>query len=105
MAEAKFTPGPWEVSRPISPEHPWIDAACNLTPSPNGDDYYMSVSGICNAADASLITAAPDLYEALETAELGIQELCNGQHPENECWNTLKTVRAALAKARGDANG
>lgn len=43
------------------------------------------------------------LVEALKIAELGIEELCNEQHPDNECWNTLKTVRAALAKARGEA--
>ncbi len=41
------------------------------------------------------------LIEALKAAELGIEELCHGQHPDNECWNTLRTVRAALSQATG----
>jgi len=34
---------------------------------------------------------------------LASEELCQGQDPANECWVTLATIRAALAKARGEA--
>lgn len=52
-------------------------------------------------ANARLIAAAPDMYEALKVAEIASEELCQGQDPANECWNTLRMIRAALAKAEG----
>jgi len=54
-------------------------------------------------ANAHLLFAAPDMYAALLVAELASEELCQGQDPANECWVTLATIRAALAKARGEA--
>jgi len=52
-------------------------------------------------ANARLIAAAPDMHEALKVAEIASEELCQGQDPANECWNTLRMIRAALAKAEG----
>ena len=54
-------------------------------------------------ANGHLIAAAPDMYAALLVAELASEELCQGQDPANECWVTLATIRAAIAKARGEA--
>jgi hypothetical protein len=53
------------------------------------------------AGNAALISAAPEMYEALKRAEIAVQELCNDQHPGNECWNILREIRAALTKAEG----
>lgn len=55
-----------------------------------------------NMANAHLIAAAPDMYDALIQAELASRELCEGQDPENQCWVTLEDIRAALRKARGE---
>jgi hypothetical protein len=49
-----------------------------------------------------LKSAAPDMLEALRAAEIASEELCQGQDAANECWNTLRTIRAAIAKAEGN---
>jgi hypothetical protein len=43
--------------------------------------------------------AARAMLAALRVAENTAAELCNDQHPENECWNSLATIRAAIAQA------
>ena len=37
---------------------------------------------------------------ALRRAEYGLEELCYEQDEANECWNILREVRAAIAKAK-----
>lgn len=41
---------------------------------------------------------ADALQKVLERARIAVDELCNGQHPDNECWNILREIDAALAK-------
>lgn len=50
-------------------------------------------------ANARLIAAAPEALEALKQAEFAVEELCQGRDSENECWNILRVIRAAIAKA------
>jgi hypothetical protein len=53
-------------------------------------------------ANANLIAAAPDMYEALESMIKSYTYHC----PEaDEHSNAIKTARAALAKARGKQEG
>lgn len=97
---AKFTPGPWKVGR----------ANQHLVMVADGRSVGLE---ICRAkafvseyreqslANARLIAAAPEMYEALKLAEITTNELCAGQHPENACWEILHAIRAALAKAEG----
>lgn len=66
-------------------------------------EHIDGITGEELTANAHLIAAAPELYAALLVAELASEELCQGQDPANECWVTLATIRAALAKARGEA--
>jgi hypothetical protein len=119
MNKPAFTPGPWRISRKERPPigrqasgEPWSKDA-------NGNVFWgYSVSGSSEAgaailptlaavhnfpdqidANARLISAAPDLYEALDhfvtTAErVGLRD---GNMPE---W--LPKAKAALAKARGE---
>jgi hypothetical protein len=57
-----------------------------------------------NKADAHLIAAAPDLYEALQVAEESIVTFM-GVHDypmESGAGQILEQVKAALAKARGE---
>lgn len=53
--------------------------------------------------DARMLAAAPDMYDALLAAELAVEELCRGQDPANECWNVLRRIQGARAKAEGRA--
>lgn len=54
------------------------------------------------AANAHLIAAAPDLYEALAEAELQIEYVHEKFAATGSGNNTLVKIRAALAKARGE---
>ena len=92
-----WTPGPWAVGK-------------------NGDvnskDGLVVVVGVSyeigkaardrDKADARLIAAAPDLYEALEWAvnHFDGDTKCNA----NQETNCIEKCRDALAKARGDAS-
>lgn len=37
---------------------------------------------------------------ALREAECCLEQMCIGQHPENECWNVLTNVRRAINEMR-----
>lgn len=86
----KFTPGPWIIG----------------TPPPNGELTIGNQAGMMvavattgfscpTAANASLIAAAPDLLEALETC-IDYGSMTGGE------WVSDK-ARAAIAKARGES--
>ncbi|CEF54582.1 hypothetical protein [Acetobacter ghanensis] len=116
MSEAKFTPGPWHLeagfeSSPGDFEEYWQVH--------DGQDAIVCSSSFCTAenkeANARLIAAAPELYEALNgllrtLAESGIEldslssptPLINLLNTEEE-YAVLEQSRAALAKARGEA--
>lgn len=112
MTDTKFTPGPWSVAADYDNKlhvcSPWNDRV-----KPKNSDTYGSYLGahICEVphqgedapvvtltqakANAHLIAAAPELYEALDlfidwmNEEEGAHALCD-------------KGRAALAKARGE---
>lgn len=52
-------------------------------------------------ANGRLMAASKKMYEALLAAELAVAQLCEGQDPANECWNSLANIRAAIAAAGG----
>lgn len=104
----KHTPGPWDVSRPLSPDHPWISARCNHDRAPDGSEFYMSVSGLCNEADARLIAAAPEMLEAIRFARNELMLVRDGHTggvpnsivaliPE-----AIERIDAAIAAATGE---
>lgn len=87
MGEAKFTPGPWRVRfgniGHVAAENGALVAKC------------QRLTGLCNLqANAHLIAAAPELYEALERVIKIIDD-------SSWCLK-LTEERAALAKARGE---
>jgi hypothetical protein len=91
MAETKWTPGLWEVHGTVKGSY-GIFSPCSK----------VAVSAIVSAhpehkANANLIAAAPELYEALEALEA----LDDGDEPF--AWDHAKlfdAARKALAKAR-----
>jgi hypothetical protein len=118
-SEKKWTPGPWYVKYC---GHQDAGSACRISDNPDcTDDYggvvYDTNHDECNhmmsVADARLIAAAPDLYDALESAlalfdadhalsrfDWGSSFLRAGDIRE---LNELPgIIRAALAKARGE---
>lgn len=84
MSEPKFTPGPWLVmANQIGTQETEIASIC-LTAQ-------IRLPKDETKANAHLIAAAPDLYEALE--------YCIKQIPE---FGDVPGIKAALAKARGE---
>lgn len=92
--ERKWTPGPWIGGT-------WEgDDTCEVL-----DDNLMLVARTKTEANAHLIAAAPDLYEALEyMRDAGCPD-CNGDcasaNPQVAAC-PMKRAAAALAKARGE---
>lgn len=81
MADAKFTPAPWDCTGCLFPDDDL-----------GGVYYRVQADGMdARGANARLIAAAPELYEALEKALRGFVGT-----PE-----TRAELHAVLAKARG----
>ena len=104
MTERKWTPGPW-VWRYEDGGHmeadqwflsPGVLMADGTDGTPSGDSI--------DRANARLIAAAPEMYEALEQARDTILELINARNSEaegsDEDW--VGGINATLAKARGE---
>ncbi len=114
MSETKWTPGPWTVHdcnvdnlahlvRFDGPAviyadddcdvHPIADCSCNLS-CRLGDEQF---------ANARLIAAAPELYEALVRASIKLGAYVGVCKDDKELTNTvLPMIAAALLKARGE---
>ena len=94
MSDMKFTPGPWAVE--IGPGRPEDGTVVEVL-SKSGEciaDVYVAADS--HVADADLIAAAPDLYDALEA-------MLEADDAEDfEAFSVaIVAARAALAKARG----
>lgn len=97
----KHTLGPWKL--------------CGITSVGSGSGYYsvLDSDGMCvcdlsdrPVSDAHLISAAPDMYEALKgfVAKLDTAILVEGDHPTSHLADELRAALAALAKAEGRDN-
>lgn len=87
----EFTKGPWSIHKKLdfivsSSDEEIADTSCSPNPQ----------------ADANLIAAAPDLYEALVDVMAEISFLGNEVHYFGTT-ERFDAARAALAKARGEA--
>ena len=99
MAETRFTPGPWEYDGMVTDDHGhgWFVRPCAART--------ISVEGRTDEeadANAHLIAAAPDLYNALnrimDYAHTGasVKDIIPEDQPQ------FIAAYAALAKARGE---
>ena len=105
------TPGPWEADEPSSGVHRRIFIR-RVGENVNGGAHacVFAVDGTATAygtqdANASLIAAAPDLLEALET----LVQMCEqvvpdhiATNPDHDYGQSDDAARAAIAKARGE---
>lgn len=93
MSELKATPGPWRViekAKPVGWAH--FEVAWS--------DYDELVCDIVyEEADAHLIAAAPEMYEALDA----IVNCWDGPLYKHQMLPNIVKARAALKKARGEA--
>ena len=106
--ENKFTPGPWKVGYRVA--YGW-----DIGPSPlkwaasvNDGDILGAGDGE-GLANAHLIAAAPDMYEALKEALATIEYVKEyvegmGLSAEDDCNNAIEIINAAIAKADGEEN-
>lgn len=120
MSEPKFTKGPWQTIN-ISWDYSMIideDAAriAQVFIRDEVDEETQDKFEEIKEADANLIAAAPDMYEALEEVVALVcdscleyerfKELCHGRQKvviaENPCNNCTNKVIKALRKARGE---
>ncbi len=95
MSEPKWTPGPWTTD--LGPNE-----SAEICMAPDGeliaDCYLMTTGNGSGHANARLIAAAPELYEAL-------QAFVNWRYAEDpDDGSVTDAAYAALAKARGESS-
>lgn len=104
MSETKWTPGPWEISSTFTGPHV-------ISPAGKKDDAIAFVFGETFRQvqeDARLISAAPDMAEALARAVNTLAmarerlEQAGFMSAAADCSEDESTARSALAKARGE---
>lgn len=112
--ETRFTPGPWCTPHFAKPE---VNCQCRYVLSENQGGFGAIASVHCSGdgddwqsngdnpkfeesvANAHLIAAAPEMYEALE----GIKEWINRLPiPTHGATKKMMDISAALSKARGE---
>ena len=96
---SEFTSGPWDIQR--SGDGKRISIGIGLVDGPNGYDVAEVYSDDCDPceaqANANLISAAPDLYHALDDL-VAILELDTRSY----VFDAVRSARSALTKARGE---
>ena len=108
MSETKFTPTPWEILddaivffEPVCCGNDVVYGGCCGCP----DASPVHIASFSNEADANLIAAAPDLYEALNSCACELAHLIKQLkiREKSIVVTTYNKALAALAKARGEA--
>jgi hypothetical protein len=114
MSETKWTPGPWQqgmrtganancIYKQVGPELHDVDAIAMVygirlnTSAENVTKRWSE--GVSNAR---LISAAPDLYDALEECKRVLSDLQSTQLEGTRTRAAWEKARTALAKARGE---
>lgn len=97
--EPKFTKGPWRTQKGDSVVH-IIAAGGAPIANTSTKEYWRKLDAI-DEANAHLMSAAPELYEALWRL-LGTAERGNATTHEPGCRCVIHEAEAALAKARGE---
>ena len=93
MSAPQHTPGPWQSFPSVSRVRPFVIDTAIGTDSTNGTVIAEVPRGKQGQANANLIAAAPDLYEALMLVSRNSGKL---SHMD---W---QQVERALARARGE---
>lgn len=108
--ETKWTPGPWVVNEKFSSPHLLDADYCAITA---GSGIYdagryqhdgFEFTGYIGMANANLIAAAPELYDALDDLLAEYMSVLRGPYCQydEDCEITDK-VKSAMEKARGES--
>ena len=109
---SKHTPGPWILSETSVLRYgdTLPTKICEIFCSNNNKviceipDYrYHAEYDVSDRADAHLLTAAPDLLEALEELERSVFAGSYEDPSHDRIFRALKDARAAIVRARGEA--
>lgn len=103
MTEPKWAPGPWEVDEDYRPGMSWNRHIVYGSDRENRVCFMSHSDGRAperDRANAHLIAAAPELYEALLHIA---DEIETDGGVDTSDWLNMAAARAALAKARGEA--
>lgn len=112
MSDPKFTPGPWHVgdtnraNQQVFDADSWNVASCTIPNRPRGEA----------EANARLMAAAPDLYEALQECADSLADDLKAQYAGKLAYPSerrryerdmapVNKARAALAKAADGGEG
>ena len=107
MSDAKFTPGPWAFQK--DEDFSMDEVFGFFVQGGEGSEivYFENDDRPETKANARLISAAPELLEALMEAEKHFGPFAeitiNGQHDPDDV-RVVSIMRAAIAKATGNAN-
>ena len=85
-------------------QHARIENVDIYTDDGSFPDNYINIGGYFGSYNPELFAAAPDMYDALESAEESIATFIgvHGYPTDNGAGEILRQVSAALAKARGE---
>ena len=101
-SEAKFTPGPWRIRSGRSGVK--SDISCEDRPDTLATTAFHGWTTNELEANARLIAAAPEMFEALKITMDSVAILATGRCPADlvqERIALLEQARAAIAKAKG----
>ena len=112
MNEPGFTPGPWEADDVFYQRdlRTWLNIRAPNVTGDLGEFFVAAVSSDpqhreTTAANARLIAAAPELYEAVETLvnhlNERIDDACKNNPESGPVFTGIVAAQDALAKARG----
>jgi hypothetical protein len=111
MSDTKFTKGPWDWSSMEGKGGKLWGRAGNLVFDYGSYDgmWFATYEPETDAANAALISAAPDMFDALEDAIAAMTAETIGTTRMDDpawyaqLWAATAKARAALAKARGQS--
>ena len=109
--DAKHTPGPWEARRIKTRVHEGFDILGPRSTLTGGNPFIAHVGNLAvdPEPNARLITAAPDLFDAVNEALFLLEtgrfrpSIGVGYATQTHLDAVLKQLRAAIAKATGQA--
>lgn len=112
MSKEAFTPGPWHFLEAIGHDDEWSSVNPLTVCSDGNDDLAsifsdadstVSIPRVQSVANAHLIAAGPEMYEALKDLSEAFQARIDGTGGTNAELRELAAAREALSKARGEA--
>ena len=98
MSDTKFTQGPWLVG-----EDQCVDETWSIVTTSGGSIIANVNDRHDRKANAHLISAAPDLYAALEEVAGSMHQIARDRDMSESELAFMRRIDAALAKARGKA--